>query len=92
MAALDKVSHCCVEGEVDEDNSKKELYEHEELESICRHMNERHWAAQQAQRCSIELFQALFFRGRAADDPCRRAEAIICQLRGNNGFFVVIPR
>ncbi len=69
-----------------------ELYEHEELAGVCRHMNERHWAAQQAQRASIELFQALFFRDRAADDPCRYADGVICQLRGNNGFSVVIPR
>uniref|UniRef100_A0A5K3F2M3 DIS3-like exonuclease 1 n=1 Tax=Mesocestoides corti TaxID=53468 RepID=A0A5K3F2M3_MESCO len=68
------------------------LYEHEELSAICRHMNERHWAAQQAQRSSIELFQALFFRDKPADDVCRYTDAVICQLRGSNGFSVVIPR
>ncbi|VUZ43706.1 unnamed protein product [Hymenolepis diminuta] len=70
----------------------QELYEHEELASICRHMNERHWAAQQAQRSSIELFQALFFKAKPEDDPCRYADAVICQLRGSNGFSVVVSR
>ena len=68
------------------------LYENEELNEVCRHMNERHWAAQHAQRCSIELFQALFFKARPADDTCRYADAVICQLRGSNGFAVVVPR
>lgn len=71
---------------------EKDLYEHEELTAVCRHMNERHWAAQRAQRASIELFQALFFRDRSADDPCRNADGIICQLRGSNGFVVNVPR
>ncbi|KAL5971885.1 DIS3-like exonuclease 1 [Taenia solium] len=70
----------------------KGLYEHDELVVICRHMNERHWAAQQAQRSSIELFQALFFRDKPVDDTCRYADAIIYQLRGSNGFSVMVPR
>ncbi|KAL5104674.1 DIS3-like exonuclease 1 [Taenia crassiceps] len=70
----------------------KGLYEHDELVVICRHMNERHWAAQQAQRSSIELFQALFFRDKPTDDACRYADAIIYQLRGSNGFSVMVPR
>ena len=73
-------------------SSLADLYEHEDLTTICRHMNERHWAAQQVQRNSIELFQALFFRDKAPDDACRYADAVICQLRGSNGFSVVIPR
>lgn len=72
--------------------SQSTLYEHEELASICKHMNERHWAAQQAQRSSIELFQALFFKAKPEDDPCRYADAVICQLRGTNGFSVVVSR
>ncbi|VDM19023.1 unnamed protein product [Hydatigera taeniaeformis] len=70
----------------------KGLCEHDELVVICRHMNERHWAAQQAQRSSIELFQALFFRDKSEDDACRYADAIIYQLRGLNGFSVMVPR
>ncbi|KAA0185075.1 DIS3 exonuclease 1 [Fasciolopsis buskii] len=68
------------------------LFTPEELSTICRHMNEQHWAAQQVQRASMELFQALFFRDRAVDDPIRQADGIICQLRGNNGFVVLVSR
>lgn len=73
-------------------DTTEDLYEHEELASICGHMNERHWAAQQAQRSSIELFQALFFKEKSDDDPCRFADAVICQLRGSNGFSVIVSR
>ncbi|CDS37889.1 dis3 exonuclease 1 [Echinococcus multilocularis] len=76
----------------DTPTSPKGLYEHDELVVICRHMNERHWAAQQAQRSSIELFQALFFRDKPVDDACRYADAVIYQLRGSNGFSVMVPR
>nr|CUU99529.1 hypothetical transcript [Hymenolepis microstoma] len=75
-----------------ESMTPQELYEHEELDLICKHMNERHWAAQQAQRSSIELFQALFFKAKPEDDPCRYADAVICELRGSNGFSVVVSR
>ncbi|KAL7056994.1 hypothetical protein AAHC03_019040 [Spirometra sp. Aus1] len=97
MAALQKSAHCgaleVADGQATAATAaRSELYEHEELAAICRHMNERHWAAQQAQRASIELFQALFFRDRPADDACRLAEGIICQLRGTNGFSVIVPR
>lgn len=101
MAALKKSAQCvaveATDGQVVASTAaaaaaRTELYEHEELAAICRHMNERHWAAQQAQRASIELFQALFFRDRPADDACRFAEGVICQLRGTNGFSVIVPR
>ncbi len=92
MAAITKTSVSTTAAASSSTAAADELYEHEELAGVCRHMNERHWAAQQAQRASIELFQALFFRDRAADDPCRYADGVICQLRGNNGFSVVIPR
>ncbi|TGZ63828.1 hypothetical protein CRM22_006707 [Opisthorchis felineus] len=64
----------------------------EELSEICQHMNEQHWSAQQVQRASVELFQALFFKDRAENDPMRIADGIICQLRGNNGFVVLVSR
>lgn len=55
-------------------------------------MNEQHWAAQQVQRSSLELFQALFFKDKPGDDPSRYTEGIICQLRGTNGFIAFVPR
>ncbi len=74
MAAITKTSVSTTDAS---STSTDELYEHEELAGVCRHMTERHWAAQQAQRASIELFQALFFRDRAVDDPCRYADMVV---------------
>ncbi|XP_018647748.1 ribonuclease II-related [Schistosoma mansoni] len=74
------------------ENNTDGLFSSEELASICNHMNEQHWAAQQVQRSSLELFQALFFKDKAVDDPSRYTEGIICQLRGTNGFIAFVPR
>ncbi|CAH8436353.1 unnamed protein product [Schistosoma guineensis] len=74
------------------ENKTDGLFSSEELASICNHMNEQHWAAQQVQRSSLELFQALFFKDKPVDDPSRYAEGIICQLRGTNGFIAFVPR
>ncbi|VDP42773.1 unnamed protein product [Schistosoma margrebowiei] len=73
-------------------NKTDGLFSSEELASICNHMNEQHWAAQQVQRSSLELFQALFFKDKPVDDPSRYTEGIICQLRGTNGFIAFVPR
>ncbi|VDQ06818.1 unnamed protein product [Trichobilharzia regenti] len=70
----------------------EELFTPEDLSRICQHMNEQHWAAQQVQRSSLELFQALFFKDKPVDDPSRYADGIICQLRGTNGFVAFVPR
>ncbi|KAF5406041.1 hypothetical protein PHET_00417 [Paragonimus heterotremus] len=72
--------------------TETDLFTPEQLSAVCRHMNEQHWAAQQVQRASMELFQALFFRNKPEDDPIRRADGIICQLRGSNGFIVLVSR
>ncbi|CAH8447523.1 unnamed protein product [Heterobilharzia americana] len=72
--------------------NEAELFSPEELSSICSHMNEQHWAAQQVQRSSLELFQALFFKDKPVDDSSRYADGIICQLRGTNGFVAFVPR
>ncbi|KAA3673549.1 DIS3-like exonuclease 1, partial [Paragonimus westermani] len=72
--------------------TEADLLTPEQLSVVCRHMNEQHWAAQQVQRASMELFQALFFRHKPEDDPIRRADGIICQLRGSNGFIVLVSR
>ncbi|KAK4472849.1 hypothetical protein MN116_004062 [Schistosoma mekongi] len=74
------------------ENKTDGLYSSEELSSVCNHMNEKHWAAQQVQRSSLELFQALFFKDKPVDDPSRYADGIICQLRGTNGFIAFVPR
>ncbi|CAH8437909.1 unnamed protein product [Schistosoma turkestanicum] len=74
------------------ENKMDGLFSSEELSSICNHMNEQHWAAQQVQRSSLELFQALFFKEKPIDDPSRYTEGIICQLRGTNGFIAFVPR
>uniref|UniRef100_A0A183BBZ0 Rrp44_S1 domain-containing protein n=1 Tax=Echinostoma caproni TaxID=27848 RepID=A0A183BBZ0_9TREM len=76
----------------DHGGTEDSLLTPEELSVLCRHMNEQHWAAQQVQRASVELFQALFFRDRPENDPIRQADGIICQLRGNNGFVVLVSR
>ncbi|CAH8832647.1 unnamed protein product [Trichobilharzia szidati] len=73
-------------------SEREELFTPEELSRICHHMNEQHWAAQQVQRSSLELFQALFFKDKPIDDPSRYADGIICQLRGTNGFVAFVPR
>ncbi|KAF7262293.1 hypothetical protein EG68_00470 [Paragonimus skrjabini miyazakii] len=72
--------------------TETDLFTPEQLSAVCRHMNEQHWAAQQVQRASMELFQALFFRHKSEHDPIRRADGIICQLRGSNGFIVLVSR
>lgn len=48
-------------------------------------------SAQNAQRDSQELFQALFFRDKDPDDECCKVDAVIFQLRAN-GFLVFVPR
>ncbi|CAL8089073.1 unnamed protein product [Calicophoron daubneyi] len=78
--------------EEESSDRKDNLFTSEELSAICQHMNEQHWAAQQVQRSSTELFQALFFRSLPETDPLRRADGIICQLRGDNGFVVLVSR
>lgn len=62
-----------------------------ELQDLCDHMNEKHRAAQNAQRASQEMFQAFFFRDRSADSECLVADAIVIQLRAN-GVVVFLPK
>ncbi|KAL3312654.1 DIS3 mitotic control, partial [Cichlidogyrus casuarinus] len=73
-------------------NAADDLFSSADLDKVCDVMNSLHWSAQQAQRCSIELFQAMFFRQMQPQDPGRFLDAIICQLRGSNGFTVQVSR
>jgi DIS3-like exonuclease 1 len=61
------------------------------LESMARHMNSRHRAAQDAQRASLELFQALYFRQHGARTDVCTADAVVLTLR-SNGLIVFVPR
>lgn len=67
------------------------LLNNQELQDLCDHMNQKHRAAQNAQRDSQEMFQAFFFRDRSADSDCFVADAIVVQLRAN-GVVVFLPR
>ena len=62
-----------------------------ELQELSAHINERNRAAQLAQRASQTLFQTLFFRGRAPDDPRCVADAVVFAVRAN-GVLVYVPR
>jgi DIS3-like exonuclease 1 len=77
MAAVDNASKCPPLG-------------NRELEGLSEHMNNKHKAAQRAQRASVEMFQALFFKVAKDDQKCI-SEAVICGLR-SNGLVVFIPR
>ncbi len=61
------------------------------LQELCEHINERNRAAQNAQRDSQTLFQTLFFRGKAPDDPRCIVDAVIFDIR-TNGLLVYVPR
>jgi len=62
-----------------------------QLQEMCSHVNERNRAAQNAQRASQSLFQALFFKGREPDDPRCVADAVVFSIRPN-GFLVYVPK
>ncbi|XP_064607624.1 DIS3-like exonuclease 1 isoform X2 [Liolophura sinensis] len=68
-----------------------DLLSNNNLSDLCQHINNKHRSAQNAQRDSQELFQALFFRDKHPDDECCKVDAVIFQLRAN-GFLVFIPR
>ncbi|KAK3604725.1 hypothetical protein CHS0354_018965 [Potamilus streckersoni] len=76
---------------VGEDNVK--LPSNTELDDMSKHINQKHRAAQYAQRESQELFQCLFFKGRGGSDDDEHCivDAIIYQIRAN-GLFVYVPR
>ncbi|KAK7116248.1 DIS3-like exonuclease 1 [Littorina saxatilis] len=61
------------------------------LDEMADHMNNKHRAAQNAQRDSQELFQSIFFRDHDDDDSVCIADAVIYQLRAN-GVLVFVPR
>ncbi|XP_029646504.1 DIS3-like exonuclease 1 [Octopus sinensis] len=65
----------------------------EELQKFCDHINMKHRAAQNAQRDSQKMFQALYFKDKSFDKNKEDviAEAIVIQLR-SNGVLVFVPR
>nr|XP_054756295.1 DIS3-like exonuclease 1 [Lytechinus pictus] len=76
-------------GEVPE--SEIGLQSNQNLQELCQHLNRKHRAAQNAQKDSQELFQALFFKDREPSDEACIVDAIIQNLRAN-GVLVFIPR
>ena len=77
--------------EAESARQKIELMSDTDLQELASHINERNRAAQLAQRASQALFQALFFRGRAPDDPRCVVDAVIFAAR-DNGVLVYVPR
>lgn len=92
LAALGDLRSFTSSPDHSDSNPDEVLFTPDQLNSICNHMNEQHWAVQQVQRSSIELFQCLFFLAKSDDDPIRFSDGIISQLRGSNGFVVLVPR
>ncbi|XP_071489125.1 DIS3-like exonuclease 1 [Diadema antillarum] len=80
LAAVEKVS--------EEDTL---LSSNQELQMLCGHLNRQNRAAQNAQRDSQELFQALFFQDKDPSHEACIVDAVIQNLRAN-GFLVFIPR
>jgi len=74
----------------DEGNGAGKPLDNSELTDLCEHVNERNKAAQLAQRQSQLLFQTLYFRNRAPDDPKCVVEAVVFGIR-ENGFIVYVP-
>lgn len=69
-----------------------------ELRDIAEHINKKHRTAKQAQRDSVELFQALYFSKRFPDFviwlKCPRTDhedAVIFDVK-SNGFMVFLPK
>ncbi|GAB1611006.1 DIS3-like exonuclease 1 [Argonauta hians] len=70
-----------------------QLPSNEVLQRFCDHINVKHRAAQNAQRDSQKMFQALYFKDKSPekDSDDLIAEAIVIQLRAN-GVLVFVPR
>lgn len=63
-----------------------------ELQQLCSHINDKHRSAQNAQKDSQELFQALFFRNKDPEEDERcTVDGVVHGLR-SNGVLVFIPR
>ncbi|PIK57161.1 putative DIS3-like exonuclease 1 [Apostichopus japonicus] len=74
------------------DEPDEDLLGNIELKQLCTHINSRHRSAQNAQKDSQELFQALFFRNKdPEEDPSCTVDAVVRGLR-SNGVLVFIPR
>ncbi|XP_013378724.1 DIS3-like exonuclease 1 [Lingula anatina] len=67
------------------------LMSNKDLEELAHHINDKHRAAQYAERESQELFQALYFKNRPEKDSYCIADAVIFQLRAN-GVMVFVPK
>ncbi|XP_062516622.1 DIS3-like exonuclease 1 [Corticium candelabrum] len=87
----DLVVHRQLLASVDKEmKSRYQTVGNRELDNLSQHMNNKHKAAQQAQRSSVELFQAIFFSDVSDDQKCV-CEAVIFGFR-SNGLLVFIPR
>lgn len=61
------------------------------LDEATDHINQKHRAAQNAQRDSQDSFLALYFKDKGDDDEFCIVQAVIFQLR-DNGILVFVPR
>lgn len=57
-----------------------------QLSELCQHLNEKHRSSKQAQRDSVELFQALYFKNKNEIE-----DSVIYDVK-NNGFLVFLPK
>ncbi|XP_074862490.1 DIS3-like exonuclease 1 isoform X1 [Carettochelys insculpta] len=70
----------------------RNLFSNKDLEELCKHINTRNRAAQQAQKQSTELFQCMYFKDKVpeTDERCI-VDGVIYSIR-TNGVLVFVPR
>lgn len=66
------------------------LLGNKELHELCDHINIKHSGADRAQKESVKLFQAMFFRQHVDDETCI-VDALVYNLR-TNGALIFIPK
>lgn len=60
-----------------------------DLSDLCDAMNDKHYAAQNAQRASVELFQTLFFKSKRPNDPSLLVDGVVSDILNDRLIIVV---
>ncbi|XP_066912186.1 DIS3-like exonuclease 1 isoform X2 [Clytia hemisphaerica] len=75
----------------DELTNQSELLNNKDLQELCEHINVKHREADQAQKESLDFFQAMYFKEHSEDDEICVVDALVYQFK-SNGVLVFIPK